>query len=176
MQTNRNSPEVLAQILSPKFQARFWKWVDRKGPDECWPWAGNLRRNYGQMKVTVKGAKFCFSTHRLSWIIHHQAFPPSEQPQILHSCIACPTCCNPNHLRAGTPQENMDDKVMQDRGNWAWGEKASNAKLSESDVIEIRKLLALGYMHKTIAVMFGVGRKAITKINMNQRWKKLISA
>ena len=175
MQPNRNSPEVLAQILSPEFQARFWSHVDRKGTDECWLWTANVGRSYGLMQITVNKHKFCFSAHRLSWIIKNQKFPPSEKPQILHSCIACPTCCNPNHLRAGTPQENMADKINQGRGNFPYGQRAWGCKLSDAQVIEIRDLIARGHMQKTVAKMFGISRQQVCKIHLGLRWKNLLS-
>lgn len=173
MRIDRNSPEVLAQILSPEFQARFWSHVDRKGPDECWLWTANVGRGYGLMQLTFMKFKMCFSAHRISWIILHKTFPPSEKPMVLHSCIAAPTCCNPNHLRAGTAKENMADKMAQGRGNFAVGNRAFGCKLSESDVIEIRSLLARGHMQKTIALMFGVHRQQISKIHLRLRWKHI---
>ncbi len=178
MQTNRNSPEVLAQILSPEFQARFWKWVNRKGPDECWPWIGNLNKwGYGEIFIMkFNGKHINGKSHRVAWIMNHKQFPPDEKPLILHSCIAHPECCNPAHLRPGTDMENTIDKINQGRGNYPWGERINTNKLSENQVIEIRRLLATGnYTHRQIAPMFGVGRTAISKIHAGDNWKHLIS-
>jgi hypothetical protein len=34
-------------------ERRFWVQVDRRGPDECWPWLGHLQKNgYGQYGTT----------------------------------------------------------------------------------------------------------------------------
>lgn len=38
----------------------------------------------------------------------------AERPFVLHRCDN-PPCCNPFHLRAGTPQENADDIKMRGR-------------------------------------------------------------
>lgn len=53
----------------------------------------------------------------------------------------------------------------------AKGEQISSSKLTENQVIDIRKLHATRIMHKDIAALFPVGRKAITKIVNRQRWK-----
>ncbi len=131
-------------------------------------------KGYGQKKVTTNGTSFCFRANRLAWIIHNLQFPPSDKPMILHSCIGCPECVNPTHLRPGTGKENMADKVNQGRANWAVGGRAYGCKLSEADVIEIRSLIARGHMLKDIAPMFGVGKGQISKINLNQRWKHVV--
>ena len=38
-----------------------------------------------------------------------------DKPYVIHSCDN-PACVEPTHLRAGSPQDNMDDKV--NRGRW----------------------------------------------------------
>lgn len=54
------------------------------------------------------------------------------------------------------------------------GEKGNNAKLTETDVIEIRLKYKTGlYTHQHLADEYGVGRKAITKIINRQRWKHI---
>lgn len=53
------------------------------------------------------------------------------------------------------------------------GESCGQAVLKEDQVLEIRKLGEQGMMHKDIALIFGVGRKAITKILNRQRWKHI---
>ncbi|EPD35909.1 hypothetical protein HMPREF9701_04899 [Delftia acidovorans CCUG 274B] len=56
----------------------------------------------------------------------------------------------------------------------ARGEQASNVKLKEEDVRDIRLQAGQGVMHKDLAQVFGVGRKAIGKIVNRQRWKHVI--
>lgn len=66
--------------------------------------------------------------------------------------------------------ENCTHAVKQRLYETAKGERSGTAKLTEENVREIRRLAALGYMHKDIAINFPVGRKAITKIVNRQRW------
>jgi len=53
----------------------------------------------------------------------------------------------------------------------ARGEAIGSAVLTEAEIVEIRAMAASGSYHKDIAELFGVGRKAITKIVNRQRWK-----
>jgi group I intron endonuclease len=53
------------------------------------------------------------------------------------------------------------------------GEKSSKAKLTKDNVIEIIRLLKLGYSQRKIAKMFHVTRTTISKIQTGQSWKEI---
>ena len=55
----------------------------------------------------------------------------------------------------------------------AKGESAGNVTLTESDVLEIRRLAGSGMMQKDIAAMYPVNRQTITKIVNRQRWRHI---
>jgi len=171
MQNERNSPELLAQLLSPKFQDRFWSKINKKGPDECWPWTACLEGGYGNLTIYFNGKPMHWKGHRVAWIIHNKQFPPADNPLILHSCIASPGCCNPAHLKCGTDFQNMLDKVEQGRTNYQRGSKIGTAKLSEPQVAMIKKLLGWGYTSKELGKMFNINKSCIQKISINQTWK-----
>lgn len=81
--------------------ARFWSKVDKRGPDECWPWKAQTRWDgYGRFVVMRKPQW----SHRYSWELHNRPLKPGEH--VLHSCHN-PGCCNPAHLSVGTHAENM---------------------------------------------------------------------
>lgn len=87
---------------------KFWKRVDRRGPDECWPWIGAYA-TYG----TITHKRKLMVAHRLSWEIDNGQRMP-EHLLACHVCDRC-LCVNPSHIRAGTPWENAVDAVIKNR-------------------------------------------------------------
>lgn len=91
---------------------------------------------------------------------------------MLHACDNR-KCVNPDHLFLGTAAENNRDMMVKGRNRQLYGEQCKHAKLSQDDVIKIRKLHADGICQRRIAERFSVGFKAINKIVKRQRWKHL---
>lgn len=46
--------------------ARFWSKVDKRGPDECWEWRGNLSAGYGSFSALGK----TMNAHRHAQIVN----------------------------------------------------------------------------------------------------------
>lgn len=79
----------------------------------CWLWNGHKYSNgYGVIKVFGKDNL----VHRFAYNLYHGDIP--DGLEILHSCDV-KNCVNPDHLRAGTHQENM--KEAKDRGRMRSG-------------------------------------------------------
>lgn len=79
----------------------FWAHVDKRGPNDCWPWTSTLtRKGYGH--GSFRGQ--FFSTHRVSYEIAFGSIP--EGMQIDHRCRNT-KCQNPRHLEPVTNAENM---------------------------------------------------------------------
>jgi len=98
--------------LTPSLIERFWKYVERKGPGECWEWkASKTPKGYGMLNRHENGVDRKEYAHRLSYQIHYGEIPAGYE--ILHQCDT-PSCCNPAHLRAGTSSENRQE--AWDRG------------------------------------------------------------
>lgn len=90
-------------------ETRFWRKVDRRGDDECWPWtAARLPAGYGLMGNEKKWTY----AHRLSYQLNKGPIP--EGMIVMHSCDN-PPCVNPSHLRVGTYRENSLDSVAKGR-------------------------------------------------------------
>ena len=77
---------------------------------------------------------------------------------------------NPSHLREGTHTENMRDMCERDRS--AKGSRVYASKLTEEDVLEIRKLNeTTETTSKEIGELFGVSELTISRIIARQTWK-----
>ena len=79
---------------------------------DCDLWEGTCYSNgYGYLHIAyVDRKRHRVSTHRLVWMQDNG----QTDLQILHSCDT-PNCINIDHLRAGTQQDNMDDKMKRGR-------------------------------------------------------------
>jgi predicted XRE-type DNA-binding protein len=158
-------------MFSQKQLNNFWRKVDRKCDNECWEWTASLSRlGYGMVRYNDK-TKY---THRLSFIIHHNR-EIEDGKHILHSCDNR-KCVNPNHLREGTHQENMGDKMERGRHNNGpprLGEKHPNHKLTWEIVETIkRRFNEETITHKQLAEEYGVGRATVSDILKGRTWRR----
>lgn len=124
---------------------------------ECWEYTGTRdSQGYGVIKRQNK----IYKVHRLS-VDYYVGL--DHDMQALHKCDN-PPCINPQHLYQGTNADNVRDKVMRNRIPDFNGEKNPNLKLTNLDVIAIRKLHNSGMMQKDIATQYHVHRKTIEAI------------
>lgn len=101
-------------------------------------------------------------------------FGPPKHPkmQAAHSCgNGHLGCTNPKHLRWATHLENIEDKILQ--GRTTRGERSASAKLTESQVIEIR-MAADAESAASLAKRYGVSRATISDIIQRRRWEHVV--
>lgn len=139
-----------------------------KNKSGCWNWTGDLDSyGYGRICINYKSIK----AHRLSWkIFRHEI---NQKQWVLHKCDNR-KCVNPDHLFLGDSKINTIDMVIKNRQ--AKGEKISNSKLTEQDVIYIRKQYKFrtkGRDQIALAKLFGVNRRNIEAILKNKIWKHI---
>lgn len=144
-------------------EMRFWGRI-KKGPD-CWLWQGAVNTT-GYGMASWEGRKNIVA-HRLAYKLLRGPIPAGKLA--LHRCDT-PRCCNPDHLFFGTDADNMADKVAKRRQ--VHGERMHTAKLTEEDVLEIRRLKGIE-RGKTIAARFGVATSHISNIWTRRLWKHL---
>lgn len=89
---------------------KLWPRVDRKGPDDCWPYRSAVHRDfYGNLSNGAKGSQI--SSHVAAYVLANGPVP--EGMVVRHTCDYKP-CCNPAHLVIGTTKDNVRD--MWERG------------------------------------------------------------
>lgn len=178
-----NKPLPLPR-LSDSDVARFWSKVDRRGPDECWPWlAGTFRDGYGNFKAARRGLK----APRVAFFLHHGR--DADALLVCHTCDN-PACCNGAHLYDGTNRDNIGDAKERGRLNTACGpkhgsrtqpesrargERVGSAKITAADAVEIRRLYVEGESQPVIADRFHVTREAVSRIITGKNWRHVIA-
>lgn len=121
----------------------------------------------GYVLVTLRPAtaRITFSVHRLVLL----AFV-GPCPEGLEACHEDGNCENNylTNLRWGTHQSNMDDRKRH--GNLARGEKSGQAKLTEGEVLEVRRLFQAGWPKKRIARRLGVSPRCVYDVLSGRNW------
>ena len=161
------------RLMTVGDRARFRSKFVESSEAECWEWlAGRSSNGYGAFHLggSNKGA------HRVAYVIFHNLEDwPSQH--ILHLCDN-PGCVNPHHLQEGTQSENM--RQMWERGRASAenfvppglkGEEKSQAKLTNAEVLEIRKRYAEGGCTQAVlANEYGVSESLICYVINRKRW------
>lgn len=135
----------------------------------CWLWIGPYDYGgYGKINIDRRTV----STHRTSY----EAFvgPIPTGMSVLHKCDK-PACINPEHLFLGTQLDNMRDARRKGRtrstfGIETRGENNRAARLSESDVLKIRRASGI---YDEIAQVFGVSGSTVSRIKRGKIWRHL---
>lgn len=158
-----------------KFESKY-----TKAPNECWNWKGAISAGYGYFSHC--GATT--SAHRYSYGLYIGAIPKGLS--VLHRCNNT-RCVNPKHLYAGTQKDNVRDSMVagthyqfthedciKDTSSIVHiGENHPKAKLTNSDVICIKKMLRDRVKQWLIAWIYQVKQTTIAQINTGRTWKSI---
>lgn len=151
-----------------KLKAKFFRCIKVASPDECWIWNGAKKGGklkYGAINIDGKN----FMAHRLSAYLF-KGFDIKSSNMICHRCDV-PLCVNPSHLFEGSPLDNMLDKKSKGRATRLPGSQNPMAKVSEDDVITIRRLAAGGASHPELAASFGLSVPQVYAIVTRRNWR-----
>jgi len=153
----KGSRYPIFNTLKESFESKF----EKGNVEKCWNWKGAISHGYGSLRF--KGKHYIAS--RAAYEVYISVI--NDDLLVCHKCDN-PLCVNPNHLFLGTELDNMKDMVSKNRS--AKGSHHSQAKLNETSVKEIKKLLKQQLSHSEIAKLYDVKREAISKINQGIRW------
>lgn len=157
-------------------ESRFWSKVQKS--EGCWLWQGATGSTspYGVIRAFGRQT----TAHRVSYRLANGPIPAGQQ--VLHTCDN-PLCVKPSHLFLGTQLDNMRDMIS--KGRQATGHKLNhsdqtgelnaNAKLTNDQVAEMRRLFAAGVSQADLMRSFGTTRANVNCIvRYKSRRKELV--
>ncbi len=120
----------------------------------CWDCTSHCLSN-GYPNIKRRGVSCSISRY-----IYQECFGHLPTKILVRHKCDNPKCINPEHLEAGSAQDNMNDKVNRGR---------QPSKMIEEDVRAI--LLSSGYSDYDLAKMFNVNATTINAIRKGRTWK-----
>jgi len=139
--------------LEDKFKSHFTK------SSGCWEWQGPCDKDgYGLFFYTATQ----YRAARLALKLDGRPVPSG-----MYACHHCdnPVCVRASHLYVGSPKQNVEDALRRGRKN-----PMTNAKLTEHQVIAIRKAAGT---HEAIAAQYDVSRATVSLIRGRRTWRHL---
>ncbi len=127
----------------------------------CWIWSAGIKGGgYGAFWMNGK----LRSAHRVSMALYKN-YQLSEKSIVMHACDN-PSCVNPEHLSIGTLSQNTQDMLSKGRERYLimTGEANPNAKLKNSQIINIIAFECLGFKRSITATVFSVTSSRIGQI------------
>lgn len=132
----------------------------------CLEWSGALDLDgYGRLAPTRPGA---IKAHRLAYELHYGKFDPKMW--VLHKCDNR-RCVRPSHLKLGTSLQNVQDRYLARR--CARGMRSGTARLTNTMVLKVVRLLDSGMLQKDIAEKMDIARSHISRIDRGESWNHL---
>ena len=145
---------------------RLWPLIDVRMPWECWPWLGAKNADgYGQIRECGR----LLRAHRVVWSLYNGPIP--EGIEICHDCwpnLDDKGCCNPWHLFAATPAQHAFDRML--KGQLARGEGHYNAKLTETAIVEMRRMATSGMTKAELGRLYGISGPYAGEIVAGKYW------
>ncbi len=150
--------------LTAEDRYRFWSKVDRRGPDDCWPWlASCCKSGRGMFRISGK----LFKAPRVVYFLTKHRDPGERD--VCHTCDN-PGCCNPKHLWRGTRTANNSDRDAKGRQVSRRGEKHGCAILTEK---QVRMVLKSNLSGRYLAWKLNVHECTVSAIRHRRIWKWL---
>lgn len=128
----------------------------------------SLRNGYPSVELYKRSVGKTFNVHALVALAFMGPTPEGEEIRHLdgHKLNFCLS-----NLAFGTHVENSADMILH--GRTSVGEKHHDAVLKDADVLEMRRLFAIGYSSGYLAALYGVSRTAAWEAASGRTWKHL---
>jgi len=153
-----------SQRLSKKDVARFQSKVNVTSG--CHLWTGTPNdQGYGVFGWRGRSA----GAHQVAFFLHNGRWQ-HDGYDIAHKCHQR-LCVRGDHLEEMSRSDHIRAAVRDGRYSGRRGDNIGNSKLLESDVLEIRSLLAAGSTAVSLAGVYGVTANAIRAIGTGKTWK-----
>jgi hypothetical protein len=127
-------------------------------------------KNGGHLQVSLYGGGL-INTGKVHQLILEAFVGPCPPGMECRHKDGNPTNNRLENLAWGTRTENIADRVAHGTSNR--GERSGKAKLTESQVIEIRRLRSMGMVCREIGLMYGVHPSTISGIVLRYKWRHI---
>ncbi len=129
----------------------------------CWLYVDSSASKFGHPHCWDSGIRY--SAHRYAY---QKYVGPIGGMHVLHRCDT-PSCVNPHHLFLGTHDDNMKDKAKKGRASRMPNESHPMHKLTNLEVLAIRRRGDAGGNHRDIAMEFKVSQPCVSMIISRKR-------
>jgi HNH endonuclease len=157
----RDSEATAASSEEPlrrRLEDRFREDVKPDRRTGCLIWTGAVsERGCGQIQVGSR----TFSAHRAAYEL---ACGPIPNDFLVRRTCHNPLCVNPEHLKAGTYQDNVDDLIAAGRT------QRTARKLTQADAVAIWGFMRLRWPRQDIADRFQVSLEAVQTVLNARSW------
>ncbi|MEK4108151.1 HNH endonuclease [Paenibacillus sp. FSL R10-2791] len=137
--------------------------ISEKGCFEC---SSHIPGTGGYPRIQIRGKQT-----KMSRFVYKECFGDiPDGHYVLHKCDN-PRCINPEHLFTGTAKENFYDMRKKGRENYAKGSQSGNSKLTEIEILEIKRMISKGISDREVAKKFPVSHHTIYEIRKGKTWK-----
>lgn len=152
---SRNGLRATPQSMPMAERLRVASRVD---PDTgCWIWTGSrVPFGHGRAKIGLHKSVYA---HRLSYETFVGPIP--DGMFVCHRCDV-PSCVNPEHLWLGTNADNLAD--MARKGRARKGPSAPQARFSDDEIREMRRLVAAGCTERGVAERFDCAPSYVNRV------------
>ena len=162
-------------------RGRIWRVAFRAGlrgggtrQYKCQRHRAEYSQKHGYLLVATMfgGKRTAASAHRVVWTHFNGPIPPGLT---INHKNGVKTDNRPANLELATMSEQRRHAldVLQVNRNRPKGSKNPKTKLTEADVLEIRRLRSEGMLNREIASRYGMKPKAISAIVTRRNWKHI---